>query len=124
MKQSHTKPVVCFGEVLWDILPSGELPGGAPMNVTYHLNKLGSPASLITRIGHDQHGQRLVDLMSSTGINDGIRAGIDNTGILNTPGTNEFVSFISQQFSPIYFFELPGSFRYRIKQLEWDEIIF
>ena len=68
MKQALTKQVVCFGEVIWDILPSGELPGGAPMNVTYHLNKLGSHASLITRIGHDDHGKRLVDLMSATGI--------------------------------------------------------
>jgi fructokinase len=68
MKQSLRNQVVCFGEVLWDVLPSGELPGGAPMNVTYHLNKLGSTSSLITRIGHDDHGKRLVDLMSATGI--------------------------------------------------------
>ena len=32
--------VVCFGEVLWDILPTGAVPGGAPMNVAYHLQKL------------------------------------------------------------------------------------
>jgi len=25
--------VVCFGEILWDILPTGAVPGGAPMNV-------------------------------------------------------------------------------------------
>jgi fructokinase len=22
--------IVCFGEMLWDILPSGKMPGGAP----------------------------------------------------------------------------------------------
>ncbi|MGZ8538962.1 MAG: hypothetical protein ACXWV9_11900 [Flavisolibacter sp.] len=36
---TNKHPVVCFGEVLWDILPSGAVPGGAPMNVTYHLHK-------------------------------------------------------------------------------------
>jgi fructokinase len=63
-----TKQVVCFGEVLWDILPSGALPGGAPMNVCYHLNKLGSKATLITKIGHDDHGKKLVNIMSANGI--------------------------------------------------------
>jgi len=40
---SYTKhhPVVCFGETLWDILPTGKQAGGAPMNVAYHLQKLG-----------------------------------------------------------------------------------
>jgi hypothetical protein len=29
--------ILCFGEVLWDNLPSGAVPGGAPMNVALHL---------------------------------------------------------------------------------------
>src|SRR6476660_5584053 len=66
MKQ---KPeVVCFGEVLWDVLPSGALPGGAPMNVAYHLRKLNHPVSLITAIGSDNYGTALVDLLSQWGI--------------------------------------------------------
>lgn len=55
--------VVCFGEILWDILPDIALPGGAPMNVAYHLKKLGQNPALITRIGHDDYGKRLVELM-------------------------------------------------------------
>jgi fructokinase len=46
--------VICFGEVLWDILPSGAVPGGAPMNVAYHLHKLQKNPALITRIGDDE----------------------------------------------------------------------
>jgi fructokinase len=68
MKQTPAKSVVCFGEVLWDILPSGPLPGGAPMNVSYHLIKLGSIPALITKIGHDDNGKNLVNLMSANGI--------------------------------------------------------
>ena len=55
--------VVCFGEILWDVLPEVVLPGGAPMNVAYHLKKLGHNPALITRIGHDDFGKRLVELM-------------------------------------------------------------
>ena len=61
-------PVVCFGEVLWDILPSGPLPGGAPMNVAYHLRKLGTNPALITKIGLDKYGEDLVNILSSSGV--------------------------------------------------------
>lgn len=60
--------VVCFGEVLWDILPSGPLPGGAPMNVAYHLKKLGLNPALITQVGHDRYGNDLVNILTSCGV--------------------------------------------------------
>lgn len=61
-------PVVCFGEVLWDILPSGPLPGGAPMNVAYHLKKLGTTPALITKIGLDNYGEKLVNILAESGV--------------------------------------------------------
>ena len=61
-------PVICFGEVLWDILPSGALPGGAPLNVAYHLKKLGINPALISRIGLDDYGKRLINLLSESGV--------------------------------------------------------
>lgn len=61
-------PVVCFGEVLWDILPSGPVPGGAPMNVAYHLHKQGKNPALITKIGIDDEGKKLIDIFSNQGI--------------------------------------------------------
>jgi len=60
--------VVCFGEILWDILPNEALPGGAPMNVAYHLKKLGIEPAMITRIGADNWGKKLVDLMEQNNI--------------------------------------------------------
>ena len=57
-------PVICFGEILWDILPSGALVGGAPFNVAYHLKKLGINPALISRIGFDDYGKRLIDILS------------------------------------------------------------
>src|SRR6185503_289178 len=60
--------VVCFGEVLWDILPSGAVPGGAPMNVAYHLHKLDKNPALITKIGLDEKGKELIDIFSKHGV--------------------------------------------------------
>ena len=65
---SNKHKVVCFGEVLWDILPSGALPGGAPMNVAYHLHKLKKNPALITRIGIDKRGQDLMNIFSGRGV--------------------------------------------------------
>jgi len=51
--------VICFGEVLWDLLPTGKLPGGAPMNVAYHLTNFGVSTQMISRVGEDVHGNEL-----------------------------------------------------------------
>lgn len=68
MESSLQHQVVCFGEVLWDILPLGPLPGGAPMNVAYHLKKLGSNPALITKIGPDDYGKKLINILSQSGV--------------------------------------------------------
>lgn len=64
--QKH--PVVCFGEVLWDILPSGAVPGGAPMNVAFHLHQLKKSPVLITRVGNDDEGRKLKDVFTERGV--------------------------------------------------------
>jgi fructokinase len=60
--------VVCFGEALWDILPSAAIPGGAPMNVAYHLKKLGSNPALISRIGLDDYGEGIVNMLAKSDV--------------------------------------------------------
>lgn len=60
--------MVCFGEVLWDLLPSKALPGGAPMNVAYHLKKLGANPVLLSKIGTDDYGNGLVDMLAANGL--------------------------------------------------------
>ena len=58
-------PILCFGEALLDMLPSGAVPGGAPMNVAYHLHQFGRQAAIITRIGSDANGQLLRQFLAS-----------------------------------------------------------
>jgi len=61
-------PAICYGEILWDVLPDGPQPGGAPLNVAYHLNKLGMETSLVSRIGNDTNGHKLEALIEEWGI--------------------------------------------------------
>ena len=60
--------VVCFGEILWDVLPSGKQPGGAPFNVAVQLHQLGQPAQLISRVGRDDLGAELLDFLHERGL--------------------------------------------------------
>lgn len=51
--------VICFGEILWDFLPRGLFPGGAPHNVAYHLHQLGLRPHLVSALGRDVLGDEL-----------------------------------------------------------------
>lgn len=52
--------VLCFGEALWDSLPAGLFPGGAPLNVAYHLARCGANALPVTAVGDDVLGGELL----------------------------------------------------------------
>jgi len=62
------KKVVCYGEVLWDIFPTQTKPGGAPMNVAYHLHKFGIDSRMISRVGDDNSGEKLLKLLTEWNI--------------------------------------------------------
>lgn len=65
--------VICFGEVLWDCLPHGRFLGGAPLNVAYHLHRLGWSAKLLSSVGADALGDEIVLALA--------RTGLDTTGV-------------------------------------------
>ena len=52
--------ILAFGELLWDMLPSGKQIGGAPGNFAYHCRALGAEAALLSRVGDDPLGHELV----------------------------------------------------------------
>ncbi len=60
--------ILCIGEVLWDRLPSGAKPGGAPMNVALHLNAIGLDAAIASSVGNDEAGQQLIDFLQESGV--------------------------------------------------------
>lgn len=62
------KTVMAFGEVLWDILPSCTVLGGAPFNFAYRMNSLGEVGLIASRLGRDELGQRAYDKIVALGL--------------------------------------------------------
>jgi fructokinase len=62
-------PVVAgFGELLWDMLPSGKQLGGAPCNFAYHAQKAGCEAFVVSAIGKDKPGDEILETMNRLGL--------------------------------------------------------
>jgi len=74
--------VCCIGEVLWDVFPDQELLGGAPLNVSANLHRLGAKVTLVSGVGSDERGIRALEAIKAIGL-DVNRIAISNqqTGI-------------------------------------------
>jgi len=93
--------------MLWDELPTGRRPGGAPMNVAYHLNRLGCPALPVSAVGNDADGRALLDFLREKGLSTrGVaRSSERPTGVVNARIDDR------------------GNAHYTIRQdVAWDEI--
>ncbi|XP_024964085.1 fructokinase-2 [Cynara cardunculus var. scolymus] len=77
--------VVCFGEMLIDFVPDTagvslaesqgfiKAPGGAPANVACAIAKLGGSAAFVGKVGKDEFGYMLTDILKKNGVNtDGV----------------------------------------------------
>ena len=60
--------IVGLGELLWDLLPEGRKPGGAPANFAYHARALGDEGLPVSRIGADPLGQELGQRLAALGL--------------------------------------------------------
>lgn len=87
MSEGEAPLVLCFGEVLWDSLPRGLFPGGAPLNVAYHLRNFGLRPLLVTAVGHDRLGDELLRRLESWGI--------DTRGVVTDPGRSTGLSRVA-----------------------------
>ncbi|MEO6813984.1 MAG: carbohydrate kinase [Ginsengibacter sp.] len=103
--------IVCFGEILWDVLPGGAMPGGAPMNVAYHLKKLGFEPKLITRVGYDHWGEELIQLMKKSEIST------DYFQIDHDSETGKVIANVFDNSNVTYDIISPVAW----DQIQWDE---
>ena len=62
--------IVGLGELLWDLLPEGKKPGGAPANFAYHARALGDEALPVSRLGADPLGKELRGMLRDLGLLD------------------------------------------------------
>lgn len=84
--------IVAFGELLWDLLPSRKLLGGAPANFIFRINSFGDEGTLLSRIGNDKAGREARKELLRLGVSDenvqtdyefptgSVKVKIDNSG--------------------------------------------
>lgn len=97
------REVVCFGEVLWDIVRGSEKIGGALFNVAAHLADLGLPVSLITSVGEDARGRAALAAMHRRGIDTAL------VGVTNQAPTGCVDVTLDAHGQPIYKIETPAA---------------
>ena len=56
------------GEALWDLLPTGPALGGAPVNVCAHANQLGMRSEVVSAVGDDAPGRKLIGRLDELGV--------------------------------------------------------
>ncbi|HBU77409.1 MAG TPA: carbohydrate kinase [Muricauda sp.] len=83
---------ICFGEILYDNFPTYSRIGGAPLNVASRLQSYGVEVGIISAVGNDNNGKKLLGYLKGIGvdtssieINDQFRTGEVNV-VLNDKG--------------------------------------
>ncbi len=99
--------VLCFGEVLWDNLPSGPLPGGAPMNVALHLSRFDINSAIASSVGNDSKGVSLKKFLTESGL------GTDLIQVHESLPTSEVLVHLDEHNTATYEICQP---------VAWDEI--
>jgi fructokinase len=65
---------ICFGEVLFDNFPTHSKIGGAPLNVSLRLQSYGVEVFMISSVGDDREGHKIINYLNHSGVNtDGVQ---------------------------------------------------
>jgi len=70
LEDSLNSTIVSFGEALWDLLPTGPVLGGAPLNFAYRMNSLGHRSIIVSRLGRDNLGRKARKQIAALGMDD------------------------------------------------------
>jgi fructokinase len=101
------KTIICFGEVLWDVLPAGRKLGGAPLNVALRAQSLGNKAKMISGIGKDQIGEELAREIKAHG------GSLDHIQVSEAFATSEVLVELDEHGTASYEIRMPCA---------WDNI--
>jgi len=82
---SNFPRAICFGEILYDVFPESERIGGAPLNVASRLSGLGIQTEMISKVGDDEKGEKLISYLKAKNIKtENIAKDSDyTTGVVN-----------------------------------------
>ena len=90
----------CFGEVLWDVFPTHEKIGGAPLNVAFRLKSFNNKVAIISSVGNDILGEKLIQYLKTNlidtehiQISDSFQTGKVNVNIDETGSATYEIQF-------------------------------
>ncbi len=101
------KKAVCFGEVLWDVFPDKARIGGAPLNVAYRLSKSGISTQIISQVGKDPEGKKLLAFLKKNEI------GTSSVNMVNSFPTGKVLVTLNKNGAATYEIVYPSA---------WDKI--
>ena len=101
------KTIICFGEVLWDVLPAGRKLGGAPLNVALRAQSWGNKTKMISSLGKDRNGEELAEKIKSHG------GSLEHIQVNETYATSEVLVELDDKGSASYEIKMPCA---------WDNI--
>ncbi|CAH8287016.1 fructokinase [Mariniflexile fucanivorans] len=101
------KQIVCYGEVLWDMLPTGKKLGGAPLNLALRMQSYGCSTKVISSIGNDAAGKGIVEQMKT------YNATTDHLQVSQNYATSEVLVTLNDAGSASYEIKMPCA---------WDDI--
>ena len=110
------KQIVCYGEVLWDMLPTGKKLGGAPLNVALRMQSYGCSTKLISSIGKDDAGNAIVNQMKT------YNANTEHLQVSKNYASSEVLVTLNDEGSASYEIKMPCAWD-DIQLLEKDKIM-
>ncbi|PQJ69556.1 carbohydrate kinase family protein [Polaribacter butkevichii] len=101
--------IVCFGEVLWDVFPNHKKIGGAPLNVAVRLKSFNNDVAMISAIGNDVLGKKILKYINDLKINT------EAVEVLEDFNTGEVAVTLNKKGAATYKIVHPKA---------WDKILF
>jgi len=99
--------ITCFGEVLWDVFPTHRKIGGAPLNVASRLQSFNHEVNMISAVGNDEPGTKILAYLKDNNINTNC------VQILDDYKTGEVTVTLNKKGAASYTIEYP---------VAWDKI--
>ncbi|MBE6731325.1 MAG: hypothetical protein E7564_06530 [Ruminococcaceae bacterium] len=88
--------ILSFGEIIWDVFPTGPLMGGAPFNFAAHASKEGATVYMASAVGDDELGKKALLNADKYGVKK------DFIGIAQGKKTGQCLVIFDQNNQPSY----------------------
>ena len=108
--------MIGLGEVLWDLLPSGKVLGGAPANFAYMASVLGDQGIIASRLGDDALGHEARTAMERLGLS----TSYVQQDTLHATGTAKVA--IDQAGQPSFTIQEPVAWDFLEWTMQWEEL--